>query len=233
MAKGLNLIKHSLNINVKRYFTDVNGTIVIPPLALQVKYPFFMLGSFDMQGGYKSGIAVCPPEPGTHYLLSFVNGINFGTHNIVGFSGLNQVQNFITVGDIVHVYTDDVSNPNYFIWIVQQHSIVSLGSIIRNTATTSADNKFNRLFVDLVKYTTGNTNVDQWNEPIHLTRVNNIGLYRDDSYNPTANRPPSIFLNDILDLIDIKPFMVDQFFGLNTYIRYSTTNIQFIFKLKI
>ena len=224
-------ISHSLNMTVKRFFTDVDGAIIAAPLALQLKYPVWLFGAFDARGGYKAAHSIAPPQPGSFYLLSFINGCGFTSQNIVGFSGLNQLQNQLTIGDLVSVFTDDLQNPNYFIWIVQQNSKQSVGAVLQNIPTTSEDNKFNRMFVSSIMYSTSNGNAYQWDEIINITRINNIGLINNNDYNPTADRTPQVFLNNILQL-DLQ-FKVDQFIGLNTYMLYTTDQIQFDFKLKL
>ncbi len=132
------LMNHSIFLNVSRYFTDVNGTVIdktTVPVALQTKYPFFMFGSFDSLGGYAKCLQNSPPESGTEYLLSFIEGAGFSSYNVFGFSGVNTIKNYIKTGDIVHVYTDSRQNPTYYIWLIQSASSQAIGSIIGNTRT--------------------------------------------------------------------------------------------------
>lgn len=226
---------HSVHVKIKRYFTDVDGNIIdksLVPAAIQLDYPFYMFGEFDSMGGYKQAQMFCPADPGSFYLCSGVWGVNgFFSNTILGFTGFNGgINAVITFGDIVHVYTDSLSAPSYFIWIVQNSAKTAVGSIMGNSKTTQKDNKFNRLWVEDIRYTTSNNNIDQWNEPIHETRLNNIGLASDDSFSPLIYRTTDLFLNYILKM-GLR-FYVDQFIGYNTYIRFATEEIQFIFNLK-
>src|SRR5712672_3291926 len=84
--------RYTFAVNVKRFYTNVDGSLVAKaavPAALKLKFPVFMLGDFDRQGGYRIGLQAVPPFPGAFYLLSFVNGAGFGTYNVVGFSGFD------------------------------------------------------------------------------------------------------------------------------------------------
>lgn len=232
--------KHSISIKIKRYFTDTQGRLLIGsfvPVALRVKYPFFLFGDFDRQGGYKQSLKLLPPEPGTVYLMSYVNGNGFTSANIVGFSGVNELQQNILTGDIVHVFCDDIQAPTYFVWIVQQNTSVSIASIINNSQTTQKDNRFGKLYVApyaenerSVVYTTTNNNVTQWQEPFHITKLNNLGVAHDDQFNPVLYETPFTYLLNVLDM-DLT-FLVDQFLGLNSYILYTTDMIQLNFKIK-
>jgi hypothetical protein len=234
LARAVNsdFTEHSLNFNIRRYYTDINGTIVDKSLVsagLQTRFPFFILGEFDRQGGYKQFLNALPPEAGTYYLTSFVNGNSFTPANIVGFSGINDINGKIGVGDIVHVYCDDVRNPTYFVWIVQQSQLAALSSIVANSKTTQKDDKFNRLYIENVHYTTTNQNFLQWNETIVELRLNNIGLAKTDNINPMTYETPYTYLNNIL-ILPLK-FKVDQYLGFGTYMQYATDSIQFILKM--
>lgn len=225
-------VEHSLNFTIRRFYTDINGTIVdksTVSAALQTRFPFFILGEFDRQSGYKQFLNAVPPQAGTFYLTSFVAGNSFTPANIVGFSALNDINGKILVGDIVHVYCDDVRNPTYFVWIVQQSQVAALSSIVSNSKTTQKDDKFNRLYIESIHYATTNLNFEQWNEAIVEIRLNNIGLMKTDSLNPMQYETPYTYLNNIL-ILPWK-FKVDQYIGLGTYMQYATDSIQFILKM--
>lgn len=225
---------HSIFMRVKRVYTDVLGNVVdksLVPAALQVSYPVYLFGEFDRMGGYKQALSFVPPVAGTYYVTSGVIGVGFSPASIIGFTGFNSgINSNLTIGDIVHVFTDNLLAPNYFVWIIQNAAKHAIGSIIGNSKTTQADNRFNRLWVENVHYTTSNQNLEQWKEVIHETRVDNLGLPKDDSFSPMIYRTPMTFLNNIL-VLGLK-FFVDQFIGYNTYIQFATEEIQFIFKLK-
>ncbi len=224
---------HSVAFRIRRIYTDIAGTIVdksTVPAAIQTSYPINLMGEFDRQGGYKQGLFATPPMVGTYYVTTFVNGANgITSFSFTGFSILNNIQGQLLVGDIVQLYTDSLTGPSYFIWIIQQATVVSLASIVANTKSTQKDDRFNRLYVKSITYTTSNQNDDQFNESIHMTRLNNIGLALDDTLNPNIYRTPYTYLTGILEIG--LGFWADQYLGLNTYIRYATDDIQFVLKL--
>lgn len=225
------LSRHDIPVNVTRYFTDVNGTVVAKatvPAALQVSYPFFMWGKFDMAGGYRQGLAALPLPNGVVYVRSFVNGMSGDSADVTGVNVLSTIQTRLQVGDIIHVYTDSYTAPTYYIWIVQSDPAAGWGSIVGNTLSTQEDDRFNRLFIDSVVYVTAN--VDQWNDPILILRSNNIGMFRTDKINPLYVRvPANNYLNTVLEM-GLK-FKVDQYLELCSYFQFATDTIQFVFKM--
>jgi len=228
------LMNHSIYLKINRYFTDVNGTVIAKntvPASLQIKFPFFMFGSFDSLGGYTKSLQEMPVLEGSEYLTSFIQGAGFSSNMIVGFSGVNTIKNVIKTGDIVHVFTDSVQNPNYFIWIVQNASSQSIGSIIGNSRTSQKDDVYNRMWVNNIHYTVANANVYQWNEQVRVLKYNNLGLVRSDDWNPNTNRTPTQnYLNDIV-ILPIK-FKVDQYISLSTYFQFASEGLEFVYNIK-
>lgn len=227
------LMNYNIFVNIKRYFTDPNGTKVnknLVPLPLQTKYPFFVLGAMDTLGGYSKGLQTVQPMEGTFYLTSFVQGISGNTFQITGFSGMDDIKNNIKTGDIVHVFTDNVTSPNYFIWIVQNANAQAIGSIIGNTRTAQKDDVYNRMWVDQMRFIIGNNNVRQYEEQIFELKFNNLGLVRSDTYSPNIDRGPNIFLNDIT-VLPFK-FKLDQYIEFGTYFQFASDDLQMIFHIK-
>lgn len=227
------LMDYDIFLNVKRYFTDVNGTKIAKntvPVALRTKYPFFMLGAFDILGGFSKGLQAVQPMEGTFYLTSFVQGFSGNTFQITGFSGVDDIKNNIKNGDIVHVYTDNLTAPTYFIWIVQNSNSQAVGSIIGNTRTAQKDDIYNRMWIDRVNYIIGNNNIRQYEEQIFEIKFNNLGLTRNDTYSPNIERTPDIFLNDIV-ILPFK-FKLDQYIEFGTYFQFNSEDLQFIYHIK-
>lgn len=218
MAK---MLWRSIPITVKRFFTDVDGQIVdkaVVPVSLQVKYPVFMFGVFDMESGYKAGSNVCPQVNGIDYLMSFVNGMGASSQSVIGFTGLNEIQGQLAVGDIVHVFTDDKQNPNYFIWIVQStNSLAGLASIMKNLQTSQQDNRLGKLFIYEMLLITANQ--QQWRQPFNFTVYDNLGNYTNDPIGPMMFRGPYTELENLIRL-DIE-IMIDQYIGVNLYMDFT------------
>ena len=215
------VLEHSIPLKITRYFTDVNGTIVdktLVPASLQTKYPVFLLGQFDRNGGYKKSIASVSPMSNTFYFMSFVQGIN---SPFLAFTGLNNIKGVIKTGDIVEVYTDNIETPTYFIWFIITAEPVSIASIISNTETTQKDNRIGALYIKNYNYVTDNSS--QYFEPIYYTFFDNIGNFRYDTVQPYMFKTPFTEQSGILT-IDTD-FKLDQYIGINMYFLFSTNEI--------
>lgn len=224
--------KHSIAIQIERFYTDVDGALLLKtdpaiPLNLKVKYPIFMFGAFDLAGGYSIGMKNNPPPPGPKYLLTFINGYNATSYGVTGVNGNNAIQERLEIGDIVHVFADNLGNPTYYVWIVQ-HSDSPLGAIVDNTKTTQKDGHLGYLFVRSISYPTNNEL--QWNEPVMVIFPDNVADYRSDTYQPLIWRTPQTGFTRSLELL--LDFMVDQFIGFSTYIRFDTDSLQLTFNIE-
>lgn len=224
---------HSIPVNVKRYFTDVDGQIVdknTVPLALQVEYPFFIWGDFDRQGGYNTGLKALNPIRNTFYLTSFTQANGITSQQITGFTGFNTVRNFIKNGDIVHVFTDNLNAPNYFVWVVIGSNYGALASIVGNSETEQKDGLIGKIFLQEFKYFTDNPD-DQWGTPIHFTRSINTTAWSDDTVQPYIFKTP---FTEQQGFIDVRcEFNLDQYMSVGSYFHFNTENINMNFKLGI
>jgi hypothetical protein len=224
--------KHTIGISITRYFTDVDGKILDKtslaiPNNLKVSYPFWMFGAFDHFGGYQLGNQAAPAHGGSVYLCSFVNGRQT-SYSITQFSGFNTIQPKLKIGDIIHVFTDNLTNPTFFIWIVQSCDLTPLASIVANSQSTQQDNRLGQLNIINLKYQT--PNVLQWNQAFNFLFPDNIGDYRTDSYQPLVWRTPQ---SGFTGTIDIKmKFNIDQYLEIYSYILFSTDSINFTFTVE-
>lgn len=212
--------KHTIPINVRRFYTDVDGQIIdksTVPAALQVRYPVFLLGEFDRNGGYSIGRKVISPEPGTFYLQTFVNGNGNTSINICNNSGLNEIQGYMNFGDVVTVYTDSLNSPGYYIWLIVSTQPVSMASILANSQTTQRDKRLGKLAVYEVNYQV--SDASQFTEDLNITTYDNIGNYQNNQLQPLG------IYRSIMDrqtnFITLKlTFDINQFLGINTYMLY-------------
>ena len=222
--------RHSIPVTVKRIFTDVNGTIVdktTVPLSMQTKYPFYMFGDFDRQGAYRIGNQALPPMPGTFYLMSFTYGVN---QPFLFATGLNTVKGQLKLGDIVHIYTDNLETPNYFAWVIIQNNYASIAGIIGNSESIQDDSRIGQLYVEQYNYFQDAPSFGQWNEPLYYVRFDNIGTYKYDMIMPYVFKTPYTEQEGFLR-IETK-FKIDQYLGIYAYILYESDEIQFDFVLK-
>lgn len=222
---------HTIPIQIKKIYTDVDGAVIAKaaaPAILQTRFPVFLLGEFDRQAGYLTGRKICAPDNGTYFLTCFVNGSGGNSADVVGFSGLNTVQNQMQFGDVVLVYTDSLNNPSAFVWFVIKNTSGSMGSILANSATTQNDKRLGRLNVYEVNL---NPDTDTQNtEDLHITRYDNITNFDDNTVQPLG------IYRSIMDkqrtLITLKlQFEIDQYLGINFYMLYACDVIQFDLKI--
>lgn len=211
-----------ITVNVNRYYTDMNGTILdktTVPDNLKVKFPFYLFNAFDKQGAYKIGNTLLPPIPPTEYLYSFVAKRFF---NYFDFNPLNDIRYKIKAGDIVHVYCDNQLTPSYLIWIVISSPFTSIASITENTL---------QILLEVFEILYTCDNVLNYNEALHLIEENEIGVYRDEQYLPLSFKGIDTVLQDFIS-IKLK-IMMTRYIGIGTFIYFDTENMIFNFKIKI
>lgn len=220
------LTSYSIDVNVIRFYTDVDGGVLpkasgLIPATLKTKFPFYMFGAFDIVGGYKIGNNALPSPVGTFYLMSFINGAGNTSYSITGINPLNTIQGLLNLGDIVHVFTDSINAPTCFAWIVQQ-SNVPIASVMLNTETDNPNGVFSCKSVRYVSQV-----VAQWNEPIQVIQMNDLGDYYSNAIVPAKWRTPTTGLNDAVS-IELR-FDITQFIEIATNILFASDNLQFSF----
>lgn len=215
--------KSGLFIEISRYFTDVQGKIVNKssvPLALQVEYPIWMFGQFDKMGGYHVGNKITPPVKGTSYLGTFVGGLDMP---FLFATGLNEIQDKISIGDLVHVFTDDLNAPTWYVFMIQTCRSASVASVYAN-AIASEQQKIDIRGVNYFSYTNGNPNL-QFTHSMNLTRIDVVGGYVNEPFPPSAyeqvDNKQGYFIT-----IPIK-FVVDQYNLLSTYMDFEVDVVNF------
>lgn len=222
--------KDALQIVVERFYTDVDGVILAKtdpsiPAALKTDFPLYVFGEYDRAGAYFLGLKNTPPKVGSYFYQSIV----WGTGNTVfGFSGLSDIENRLTPGDLVTVYTDDVNAPSCFVFIVQSCSGKSLASIMQNLPNLPYDPDYGYIRVMNMQYYTNN--FDQWKENLQYIQYDFLGLVQSDGLSPFAYKP-SVTIND--QFIDIKnKFVLTQYLGINTYLLYTTDTMTLTFMVE-
>lgn len=219
---------HTIPLLIKRFYTDQDGIIIdknTAPPNLQTEYPIFLLGDFDKSGGYRIANIVTPPLPNTFFLCSFVygNGVPFLFAN-----GLVNVYGQIQLGDIVTVYTDNIANPTYFIWLVVSSNSASIASIVSNTETTQKDGRIGQINIDSVAMFCSNQN--QYNNPLFITRCDNIGKYVENQLQPIGFKTAFQNQNDFIDIP--LGFIMNQFLSISFYMSFDTDLVTLNLKIK-
>lgn len=225
------VLKHStLPIEVKRFYTDVDGVIInkgAAPVSLQVDFPVYLFGEFDRLGSYYISQRIQPPNNATKFLMSFVWGQGANPF-FFGFSGLSDIQSQINLGDLVNVYTDNIIAPNYFIFIVVSSTGRSMASVQQNTVTTQRDGKYGFLDAHKVQYFTNNP--VQWQQNFRVFTTDNLGVPQVNNINPYIFRNAYIENDRFIELYWKYP--LNQYTGICFNYLFSTDEItlNFIFK---
>ncbi len=216
--------RHTIPLVIDRYYTDVNGTILDKndasiPASLKVKFPIYLLSQFDRAGGFKKSLQIVPPLQNTFYLQTFIWGVNTP---FLSFTGLNNIRVQLKIGDVVMIYTDDIANPNFFVWFVLTCDSVSYASIVQNVETTQNDKRLGVLYLKEINYYV--TARAQFEQAIIISAFDNIGNYRSDAIQP------SIFLSPFVDQIGFltltTEYKIDQYIGMSTYFIFEVDKIQ-------
>lgn len=220
---------HSIPVKIKRFFTDVDGVIIdknTAPAGMKTKYPFFVFGDFDKKGAYRAGLQFLPPQLGSKYLMSFVYGDGLP---FLACNGFANVHAKFMIGDIIHVYTDNIVTPSVYVWIVVQNNFASISSITSNTETIQNDGVIGQLFAKDVMYIISDSQHEQWNESIHIVRFDNIGTCVDDQIQPYIFRNP---FDEQQNLIRFGiNFKIDQYIGFYSYIIFEEDELSFTFRI--
>lgn len=222
----------ALSINVKALFTDVNGTIIdknILPANLKVKLPLFLLSEFDRIGGYYAGLRIVPVAQNSWQLLSSLIWGGDGMPFPFGFPGLNDIQGQINSGDIVTIWTDSLTVPTYYAFVIQGIDGASLGSILANTKTTQRDKNLGELYIQKCQYFSDNE--PNWFQPMNIIEIDNLGNFRKDGLQPNSFR--KIYQTENVFVEFNLEFFISQYVGLYTYLLFTTNNLQFNFVLQV
>jgi hypothetical protein len=213
--------EHTIPLEVNRYFTDVNGTIVdkaLVPAKLKVNYPVYLFAQFDRNGGYRKSQQITVPVNGTYFLMTFTQGVN---SPFLAFTGANNIKGKLNSGDVVLIYTDDLENPNYFVWIVITCNTVSFASILANTETIQDDRKLGVLYLKKTNYYV--TIREQFEQALVYASYDNIGNFRSDSIQPNIFLSPFVDQQGFLTLET--PYKIDQYIGMSFYMVFNCDKI--------
>jgi hypothetical protein len=224
------LVKNStIALRINRYYTSVDGEVLdknsnLIPDTLKTQFPFYLFGAFDLAGGYSKCLEALPPDATSPYLMTFIYGVNAP---FLSFTGFNTINSRLSIGDIVHIFTDNISNPNIFVWIVISSAKASFASIIDNTKTLQNDFRVNQIRIKDIDYLAPE---NQYAIPFHFIMFDNIGAFRTDQIQPYTYKDAFVALNDFINM-QIR-FDLDQYIAVGSYMLFSTDLIQINFNLK-
>ncbi len=213
-------------ISVKMFATNVDATIIskaLLPVGMQVPYTYALFSEFDRKSGYKLAQTKLPVQGTSEYVGVFVFGLNdpFYLFNVFG-----DIQTRLQIGDIYFLYTDSISAPSFFVFIIVNNPYTSIAGITANTAYRDPYGN-PPLLVKWFKLITSTP--IQYTAPLFLMLVDSIGLNRNDSINPLASRSVDDKQDDFIK-VD-KPFELNQYAGIASFIRFEADEILYQFKL--
>lgn len=231
--------KHCLPVIATRYFTDVNGTIIdkadagLVAAGMATSYPLFVLGEFDREGGYRTGLSQVSPvnvagfDP-PKYLTSFVNGVTGTSHSVVTpFSPFNTIQPQLKNGDLVTVYVDNAATPNYYCFMVLTNNYAAMSSIMSNLKSSQADRRLGKLFVYEINWYSLEA---QWELPFNFIQSDNLGTWTNNPVQPSTFKTP---FNVLEGFITVKTaFMLDQFMELAVLFLLASDTMSFNFNIQ-
>jgi hypothetical protein len=212
----------SFYVDIKRYFTDVNGVMInklAAPASMQIKFPVYLFNKFDKDGGFKTGAITNPPMGTSKFLYSFTVNSNF--FDWFRFQG-GDIYNVLQTGDLVLIYCDDITAITTLVWIVIHSPFQSIASIIDNSG-------FSRIQFEDILYICDNS--INYGEPLTIVKENAIGVFKSDQIQPLSYKGIDVVQQDFVKL-GIKG-MIHQYMGIYTYFLFDTENIKFNFKIKI
>ena len=212
----------SFSVVVKKFFTTVDGTIIDKndpqvPVDMRVRYPIYLFGTFDQNGAYKISLNETPVQGGSRFYRYYTESEGFDP---LQFSGLNTVENQISTGDLVFVFTDDLLNPNLFVYVIQTVTNRSIAGITRTLPWGGLQLGKLKLFYD---------NLLNFNEQIRLIKSNQLGIYRSDTFAPLAYKTPNYQQDNLID-IDLSGNLLTQYMTFTTYMQHDSDTLEFDFE---
>lgn len=216
---------HDINIKVSRFFTDTSGTILdknTVPNNLKKSYPFFLFGQWDRLGGHNIGLQTNPAGLPLYFSGVFGVGVPF----LMG-TGLNEIQTKLSIGDILTVFTDDIVNPSFYIWMVLHSDNTPLGSMFGNSISTQRDGRLMNLLCKFINVIPDNDL--QFNENLNYIRVDNLGNFEQNQISPLIWKTPMTQLDKFIRIKT--PFIIDQYLMISSYMQFQSDSLSFTLQL--
>lgn len=207
----------NLQVRIKRWYTDMNGVIIdksLVPAAIQVKVPVYLFNEIDKQGAFRNGRQIKPVFGGLFYLYSYVNGLGY---NFLDFQVGNNIKQQFFNGDLILVFGDDPTLPNFLCMVQISASDQSYHSVLTNMKDKTFD-------VAKISYFSDNKN--NWSEPLTFIEQDNLAISKFDNISPLAYTDPYLYLNQ--DFLEITyPVKLTDKKGIAFYMLFDTNDISF------
>ena len=212
------------SVNIERVVTDVDTNIIdksLLPLNLQVGYNYALFYEFDRQNAYRLSQQKVPLEGASQYVGVFVQGTNDPFYL---FNGFGDIRSKLSLGDIYLLYTDDILNPNFFIWVIISNPYAGMGGITANTGFYDGSKTVNVKWFKMAA-----DNSIQYAAPLFFMASDAIGSNKNNSINPFASLSTDDKLDNFIK-IDF-PFSLTQYFGIASQMRFESNLLNYVFKL--
>lgn len=219
--------KFNLNVNVKRYTTDANGTVLddaAVPANMQKAFPFHMFGEYDKNGGYAIADKILSQLDRTLLFGVYTWGLNTP---LFPFNALATINNYLKKGDIIFVYVDDLNNPTIFSFVVLTTEQGAYGSLVSQLNTTQLDSsRWGAFKIFDVEYTC--INETQFDQPIYMIETRFDGSFRSDSIQPLAYYHPE-YKTGVNKIIIPMDAIANQFFGFSSLMSFTNSLLNLSF----
>lgn len=220
--------KFNLNVNVTRYTTDGNGTILddaVIPASQKIPFPFHMFGEFDRNGGYRIADGMVNS---VYRTILFAVYPSWGVNTpLFFFNALANINNVFKKGDTIFVYVDDLLAPTYFTFVIISAQQGAYASIVSQLNTTQLSGDIWGTFkIFDCQYTWLNDN--QLDQAIYIIQTQFDTGFRSDPLVPRAYYHPEYKPGVNKTIIPIE-MIANQFAGLSSFLTYENSLLNLSF----
>ncbi len=225
--------KFSLNINIKRFTTDSNGTILADAdidISQKKPFPYHLFSQFDQQGGYAIADNILRQEYNTNLFGVYIWGNNTP---LFFFNPLATINGELKKGDTVFIYVDDPIAPSFFTFVIITTVSPNAGytSLVAQTSITQLDtNHWGVCKIWDLRYTWYND--QQLNHPVYLIHNKFNSAFKYDPINPAAYYFPQQHPNVKVAVIPLD-VILNQYFGMSGFLAYENPLLNMSFELYI
>jgi len=223
----------SIEIEVKKFITDVNGVIVdLVTSGWYAKLPFILFGNYDFSSGFATGFKLLPvirdAVRGNYtpiYLCSFVQGLG-SPLAFLTFGGGSNIQDEIQNGDVVHLFTDDFQNPNWFGWVILHSGFAPYAGIVNNLRSDVLKIKQ----INMLPSGPSLAVNAQYDQELTVIKLSPTGDYKKTGVTPSRFKNPNYAQNDLVAMpVNLS---IDQFQEIGSYITVPIESINFSLQIK-
>lgn len=223
------LKKLPIQMTVKRYTTNQLGQVLADaavPVSQRKNFPFHLWGEYDRQSGY--GFADMVTQKDNTILLGvYVWGIN------TPFFFANPVQdvnNNFRKGDIIFLYVDDLTAPNFYHFITISNNQGNLASVVAQSNVSQIDDNGAWGVFRILNFDYTWDNDDQLKLPFYTIKSTFENTFEFQTLNPKRYFPP-VYKPEIKTINIDLTMLVNQYAGLSGYLHFNSNTLELLFNL--